>query len=457
MLIQFSIKNYRSIKDEAELQMITDAGKELLDSNTFQPDAKGASNFGMMKSAVVYGANAAGKSNIINALSKMQWLVLNSATKLQSGEALDIEPFKFSVDSINEPTEFNMDFISEGIRYQYGFSANNERVLEEWLFAYPNGRAQTWFMREYDQKAEQYNWTKDSYLSGAKSTWKEATRDNALFLSTAIQLNSKQLSPVYHWFSKVLRVIGTHDLNTIQTAQQVLSEKRTRDEVLSFLKAGDLGIEDIRVHDKYSYNSPSIDNEGKKRESWLANVGKNLQMPQSLDSPSFSRVSSSNVSSARPFYADNLIIETGHRLEDGSFQYLDLKEESDGTQRMFAFAAPLVESLQDGAVVFIDELNNSLHPTMVKFLVSLFNSADSNANKAQLVFTTHETSILSQDVFRRDQIWFCEKNKAQSTTLYSLSEFSVRKGADNIERNYLSGKYGALPFIDKSNLGDLHG
>jgi len=113
--------------------------------------------------------------------------------------------------------------------------------------------------------------------------------------------------------------------------------------------------------------------------------------------------------------------------------------------------------LQDGAVVFIDELNNSLHPTMVKFLVSLFNSADSNANNAQLVFTTHETSILSQDVFRRDQIWFCEKNKAQSTTLYSLSDFKVRKGSDNIERNYLSGKYGALPFIDKSNLGDLHG
>ncbi len=426
MLIQFSVKNYRSIKDEAELQMITDAGKELLDSNTFQPDAKGASNFGLMKSAVVYGANAAGKSNIIKALSRMRWLVQYSATKLQSGDALNIEPFKFSVDTVNEPTEFNMDFVSEGIRYQYGFAANNERVLEEWLFAYPNGRAQTWFMREYDKETEQYNWTKDSYLTGAKATWKEATRDNALFLSTAMQLNSKQLAPIYQWFTKKLRIIGTNDLNHIYTAHQVLTENHSRDDVLSFLKAGDLDIEDIKV---------------KKEAIDLSSL------PEDLPVEVKNKLKS----------ASNLTVETGHRLEDGSFQYLDLKEESDGTQRMFAFAAPLVESLQDGAVVFIDELNNSLHPTMVKFLVSLFNSADSNANNAQLVFTTHETSILSQDVFRRDQIWFCEKSKAQSTTLYSLSDFKVRKGADNIERNYLSGKYGALPFIDKSNLGDLHG
>lgn len=419
MLIQFSVKNYRSIKDEAELQMITDAGKELLDSNTFQPNAKGASNFGLMKSAVVYGANAAGKSNIINALSKMQWLVLNSATKLQSGEVLDIEPFKFSVDSINEPTEFNIDFISEGIRYQYGFSANNERVLEEWLFAYPNGRAQTWFMREYDSEAEQYNWTKDSSLKGAKATWKEATRYNALFLSTAVQLNSKQLASIYQWFAKTLRIIGTHDLDFSNTIHQVLRKKSMQDEVLAFLRAGDLNIDDIKIL------------LGNDKASLLTYLTTEL--------------------------TDKITVETGHRLEDGSFQYLDLKDESDGTQRMFAFAAPLVESLQDGAVVFIDELNNSLHPTMVKFLVSLFNSADSNANNAQLVFTTHETSILSQDIFRRDQVWFCEKNKAQSTTLYSLSDFKVRKGADNIERNYLSGKYGALPFINKSNLGGLHG
>lgn len=447
MLIQFSVKNYRSIKDEAELQMITDAGKELLESNTFKPDAKGANNFGLMKSAVVYGANAAGKSNIIKALSKMQWLVLNSATKLQSGEQLNIEPFKFSTGSINEPTEFNMDFISESIRYQYGFSANNKRVTEEWLFAYPNGRAQTWFMREYDLDTQQYNWTKDSYLTGAKATWKEATRDNALFLSTAIQLNSKQLSPVYQWFTETLQVIGTHDLSPHQTAYKVLNDSKLKNDILTFLKVGDLGIEDIKI-EKDQFASDQL--ASVSTAFGVSLIGSDGE-PHAALKPILPGLNKSL------YQSGNITIKTRHQLNDGSFQYLDLKDESDGTQRMFAFAAPLVESLQDGAVVFIDELNNSLHPTMVKFLVSLFNSADSNANNAQLVFTTHETSILSQDVFRRDQIWFCEKNKAQSTTLYSLSDFKVRKGADNIERNYLSGKYGALPFIDKSNLGDLHG
>lgn len=427
MLIQFSVKNYRSIKDEAELQLITDAGKELLDSNTFKPDAKGANNFSLMKSAVMYGANAAGKSNVINALSKMQWLVQFSATKLQAGAPLDIEPFKFSADSIGQPTEFNVDFVSDGVRYQYGFSATNQRVLEEWLFAYPNGRAQTWFMREHDAKKGDYHWTKDTYLTGSKAIWKEATRDNALFLSTAIQLNSKQLAPVYQWFTRALRIIGTNDLNYENTARQILSKKQSSNDVLTFLKAGDLGIEDIKVvEDRVGSYVFDFTNEGQRN----------------------------SVTTSKHH---TLTVKTGHRMEDGSLHYLDLKDESDGTQRMFAFSAPLVKGLQDGAVIFIDELNNSLHPTMVKFLVSLFNSAEENPNNAQLIFTTHETSILSQDVFRRDQIWFCEKNKAQSTSLYSLSDFKVRKGADNIERNYLSGKYGALPFIDKTNLGQLNG
>lgn len=441
MLIQFSVKNYRSIKDEAELQLITDAGKELLGSNTFAPNSKGANNFRLMKSAVMYGANAAGKSNIINALSKMQWLVQFSAVKLQAGAPLDIEPFKFAEDSISQPTEFNVDFVTDGIRYQYGFSARNERVLEEWLFAYPNGRAQTWFMREYDAETDDYNWTKDTYLTGSKATWKDATRDNALFLSTAIQLNSKQLAPVYQWFSKILRIIGTDGLSYHQTAQQILTVEKSRDDVLAFLKSGDLGIDDIRVrenrrsHNLLNRSLPDTDS------AW-ERIGREIG----------ERALKSGLIPDR-----YLTVETGHRLEDGSLHYLDLKDESDGTQRMFAFAAPLVEGLQDGAVIFIDELNNSLHPTMVKFLVSLFNSAEENPNNAQLIFTTHETSILSQDVFRRDQIWFCEKNKAQSTSLYSLSDFKVRKGADNIERNYLSGKYGALPFIDKTNLGELNG
>lgn len=444
MLIQFSVKNFRSINDEAELQLTTQAGKEHVANNTFHSDAKGADAFGLMKSAVIYGPNSAGKSNLIKALSKMQWLVEFSATKLQVGSPLYIEPFKFSESTTCKPTEFNSDFISEGIRYQYGFAATNERIVEEWLFAYPNGRAQTWFIREYDPSSKEYNWTKDAYLTGSKTVWKNATRENALYLSTAIQLNNEQLIPVYQWFTRKLRVINTNDLNYKYTARKIMTERQSSDDVLAFLKAGDLGIEDVKVRrDGMTYNSK---NDMVSEAPIGSSYGRFLEFP--VTSTSFN---------SELIYNGDLAVKTGHRMENGSLHYLDLKDESDGTQRMFSLAAPLVEGLQDGAVIFIDELNNSLHPTMVKFLVSLFNSAEENPNNAQLIFTTHETSILSQDVFRRDQIWFCEKNKAQSTSLYSLSDFKVRKGADNIERNYLSGKYGALPFIDKTNLGELNG
>jgi AAA15 family ATPase/GTPase len=404
MLIQFSVKNYRSIKDEVTLQLIKDAGKELSDTNTVKVDAKGAKNMGLVKTCVIYGANAAGKSNLFKALAKMAWLVEYSATQLQSDDPLPVEPFLFSTASTEQPTEFDIDFISDGIRYQYGFSASQKRITQEWLFAYPNGRAQTWFNREYDVNSQKTIWSKDGYLTGTKSVYKEATRDNALFLSTAIQLNNKQLEPVYSWFSKILNVIEFDGIDSGMTARKVLGNENKQD-VLEFLKAGDLDIDDIQVEEEQPNNSKTLS------------------------------------------------VKTGHLSDNGAIQYLKLDDESHGTQKIFSLAAPLIEALEQGLVVCIDELHNSLHPSMVRFLVSLFNDPLKNRYNAQLIFTTHETAILSQDIFRRDQVWFCEKNRAQSSSLYSLSDFKVRKGIENIERNYLSGKYGALPFIKSFNLG----
>ncbi|WP_027696704.1 AAA family ATPase [Vibrio litoralis] len=426
MLIQFSVKNFRSIKDEITLQLIKGSGNELSKTNTFDVDAKGAANMGLVRSAVIYGANAAGKSNIIKALAEMKWLVSSSASKLQSEDTLDVEPFMFASDSISQPTEFDIDFIIDGTRYQYGFSATKQRIIEEWLFAYPNGRAQTWFNREYNEESHAYIWSKDSYLTGTKSVWKEATRDNALFLSTAIQLNSKQLEPIYTWFTQKLNAVGFDGIDPTYTAKKIHENKDIKD-VLDFLKAGDLGIDDIQVEAKEFNLSELPDGLPTELKKAVAEKLKDTK---------------------------TLTVKTGHKSLNGGIHYLDLNDESDGTQRIFSLAAPLVESLEEGLVVFIDELHNSLHPSMVKFLVSLFNDPIKNKNNAQLIFTTHETSILSQEVFRRDQIWFCEKNKEQSTSIYSLSDFHVRKGIENIERNYLSGKYGALPFIKKIFMDD---
>lgn len=428
MIIQFTVKNFRSIRGEINLQLIKGKGDELEGKNSFAVEANGASNLELVRSAVIYGANAAGKSNIITALAEMRWMVMHSATKLQLNDKLDVEPFMFDSNNRSEPTEFEVDFVSEGNRYQYGFSATKTRIIEEWLFAYPFGRAQTWFHREYDSVIDDYVWTKDSYLTGAKTTWKNATRENSLFLSTAIQLNNSQLKPVFSWFKNILNAVGFNGIDSSYTAQQILENDKKK-EILNFLKAGDFDIEDIVVETE-EFNLSDLPKD-------MPDEIKTIMREQLKD-------------------AKKLKVKTGHKDSDGSICYLDINDESDGTQRIFSLAAPWIDSLENGLVVFIDELHNSLHPTMVKYLVTLFNNPKTNPKNAQLIFTTHETSILTQDVFRRDQVWFCEKDDAQSTSLFSLSDFKVRKGQENIERNYLSGKYGALPFIKSFDLEALN-
>jgi AAA15 family ATPase/GTPase len=432
MLIQFSVKNFRSIKEELTLQLIKGSGSELDGNNEFPANAKGAPKMHLLNSAVIYGANASGKSNIIFALQEMKWMVVNSSNKLEPEDEIDVTPFRFSSESISQPTEFNMDFVVEGVRYQYGYAATKDKVIEEWLFAFPNGKAQTWFLREYNESTGEYDWTKDGYLTGTKSNWKNATRKNSLFLSTAVQFNSKQLQPIFSWFSNTLRNVGFDGVSPIHTANKVFSAQGTKNEemvkqdVLNFLKSADLGISDIFV---------------KEDEVRLSNLPSS--MPNSLKNEIVDSMKGKK----------RLIVKTGHKIKGSKkLAYLDLNEESDGTQRVFSLIAPWLDCLETGSVLFIDELHNSLHPNLVRFLISLFNSSEKNPNHAQLIFSTHETSVLNQQVFRRDQIWFCHKCENQETTISSLNDFKIRKNSTNLERDYLSGLYGAVPFVECKNI-----
>ncbi|TKG21044.1 ATP-binding protein [Vibrio lentus] len=415
MLIQFSAKNFKSIKDEITFQMTKGSGNEI-SRNVFVPEATGTTNMSLLKSAAIYGPNASGKSTIVEALNAMKSAVLSSG----SDEDVEYNPFLYSSTTRQAPTEFSIDFICNSVRYQYGFAFNSKVITEEWLFAYPKSRAQTWFYREYDEDTNSSKFTKDGFLTGKKSTWKDATRNDALFLSTAVQLNSKQLKPIYDWFKNTLRSVGFNGVDPYYTATQVL-EKDYKLDVLDFLRGADLDIDDLNIE------TEDFD------ESTLPE-----DMPLSLR-----KLVIENLKGRKHVNA-----QTGRKDDEGNIQYLNIDDESDGTKRMFSFAAPIIDCLKHGYVIVVDELHNSLHPAMVQYLVSLFNCTRSNPSNAQLVFTTHETSILSQDIFRRDQIWFCEKGQDKSTSLYSLHDFRVRKGVENIERNYLSGKYGAMPFIE---------
>jgi uncharacterized protein len=401
MLIELAVANFRSIRDEQRLSLVAGPGKELAETNTLvAPTAEGTKPLRLLRSAAIYGANAAGKSNLLKAFDAMRRTVLTSHQELKE---LPVTPFRFDSKSTGLPTMFEAVFLKDGVRYQYGFNATAERICDEWLFAYPKGRPQKWFERSYSADKNADEITFGDKLTGDKEVWRRATRRNALFLSTAVQLNSQQLAPLFRWFSETLevgRLIGW---------DQALSRNWCQDEakkqIIQLLRAADFAVADVRITD----DKPAGD-----FAEFCAGVG---------------------------------TICISHQTADGHFVDLDLDEESDGTQKMFAFAGPWLQALEQGRVLVVDELHDNLHPVLVRFLVNLFHSPETNPKGAQLVFTTHETSILSQDILRRDQIWFCERDERQATHLYPLTDFSPRKGLENLERSYLAGRYGALPYL----------
>ncbi|MBH0057564.1 ATP-binding protein [Pseudoalteromonas sp. SWXJZ94C] len=416
MIVELVVENFRSIKEKQRLSLVKSNFGDA-DNNSFNPLAPGTSD--LLKSAAIYGANAAGKSNFILALSTMQEIVIMSAKDRQRGYNLPVQPFKLCDSTIDEPTEFEVTFIADSVKYQYGFSTNSTQITAEWLYAFPNGKPQRWFIRVLDPETSEYVWDFGSYLMGKKQLWKEATRSNSLFLSTAIMLNSEQLKPVYDWFYKTLKLSGISGWNMEYTAK-LCQKNESKEHVLNFLKAADLDIDDIRVDTK------------KMDKTYFPD-----ELPASIKEKMLEELE------GEEFHE----IKTIHKTSSGKNMSFDLSDESDGTQKIFAFAGPWIDSLNKGKVLFIDELHDSLHPSIVKFLVSLFHDKKTNPNNAQLIFTTHETSILDQNIFRRDQVWFCNKEKNQSTSLYPLTDFSPRKGVENLEKAYLTGRYGALPLI----------
>lgn len=417
MLIEFNVQNYKSISDKQTLSMVASKQKELTNNILFIDDPK---PLDLLKSAVIYGANAAGKSNIISAFTTVAEIIVRSAAENKSGDKLDVTPFRLNSERINEPSVFEIHFISNGVRYQYGFSATSDFIHDEWLLAYPKGRPQKWFMRMWNEETQSHEWDLGTSLIGEKQTWMKSTRPNALFLSTAVQLNSTQLKPVYDWFYYKIKFTELSGWDHEYSAMQCLKDKK--EDILSFLKAADVGIDDIHVT-KEKFNPNDI--------------------PSDMPAPIRDLVIKSMQGK------DEYIVKTLHNNESGEPVVFNLEDESQGTRKIFSFAGPLSHSFESGNILLVDELNDNLHPKLVEFIVSLFHNPDINKNGAQLIFTTHETSILNQDVFRRDQIWFVEKDSLKQTKLFPLADFSPRKGRENLELSYLDGRYGALPIIGK--------
>jgi hypothetical protein len=417
MLIEFSVANFRSLWEPQKLSMIATPKRDLRENNTFKSTVTGLPL--LLRSAVVYGPNAGGKSNLIRAMGFMRHFVLSSAKEFQEGESIAVKPFLFNDLGATQPSEFEVNFIQDGVRYQYGFAATSDRVTNEWLIAYPGGRNQRWFERTFKQGKNEYAWYFGSRFTGRKKQWQEMTRSNALFLSTAIQWNSEQLKPVFTWFQNLLVIEHGMLLNPVFSMQECRDDAKKK-LILTFMNAADISISDIQMETKdFSVEDLPSDMPPPVRE----------EVRQKMDGKKMVRVGFLH---PRPGM-------------DASVP-LPLEEESDGTRKLFAYAGPWLDILSRGQILLVDELDTSLHPKIVRFLLAMFHTAKTNPKNAQLIFTTHDTSLLDQEIMRRDQIWFIEKNRANASHLYPLSDFKPRAG-EALQKGYLNGRYGALPYI----------
>lgn len=412
MMLEFRVGNYRSIRDEVVFSFVASSDKKLL-GNLTPTGLKGLPY--VMKSAAIYGPNASGKSTLLNAMHYMRAVIAESATLMQLGQTFNVQPFRLDQDFIAKPSSFEVSFILGGIRHQYGFEISPERIVEEWLLVYKTAKPQQWFRRVFNQTLQSYEYDFSSHLIGPRKLWQEATRPNALFLSTATQLNSELLGPVYRWLVEQPVHLGAGLSPLPEYTTALLQNDSGKSAVRDFLQSADISIAEIRTVPRQGFHQNIVFGpEGTQ----VTSEEKELLIPQFV-----------------------------HQTDKGSASF-ELHEESQGTQRLYALAAPILEVLEQGRILIVDELDSSLHPLLVRQLIKLFNNPGVNRKGAQLLFTTHDTSLLDKTLFRRDQIWFTEKNKDQATCLYPLLDFSPRE-TEAWEKGYLIGRYGAVPFFDR--------
>ncbi len=419
MLVEFRVKNYKSFRDEQVLSMVASSDKSLPD-NTMAVESFGKQK--LLRSAVVYGANASGKSNLIKAIRFADRFIRQSDTFKPETE-IPIQLFQLDKNSQQTPAKFEFTFIHQEIRYQYGFTADRQRIYEEWLIAYPKGRGQTWFERTLKPNSNEYTWQYSNHLKGDKKQLEKliTKKPNALFLSVAATFEHEQLYSVYQWFANNLLIIDVNEMNEmleIVTAEKAITNNNFHEIMKKRLQFADLGIADFLIEKKVStFNLP--DN--------LPNELRHIFEGEGEESM-------------------ELDIQMNHQTQEGSLVSFPTRDESLGTRRYFALGAPWFDTFSNGATLFVDELDASLHPILVRALVAEFHNSALNSQNAQLIFNTHNVTLLDHALFRRDQIWFVEKDKGGASHLYPLLDFSPRKD-ESLAKGYLQGRYGAIPLI----------
>lgn len=429
MIIQFSVSNYRCFRGLQTLNL-TASGDKSLSENCVDLQLPGLSGKRWLKGVGIYGANASGKSTVLDALSALRRLVLTSAQVTDKNEPVQhIEPFLLCPsDSTPPPTAFGLVFVAHGVRYEYRVAATNERIWHESLRSFPSAREQVWYSRDWDSETSKYVWSPERPTGFRRDTQLEGyTLRNMLFLSKAVANNREDLEPVYGWFKEKLRFLDLaagHLLSYDFTLQQVVDQAEHAERIVELLRHADIGVSSAGVIE----NPP----DGETREKYIDSAPEDVR--EKLRKNKW------------------LVPELRHKGTVSSEIPLPWSTESAGTERLFALAGPWFDILNKGLVVCVDELEASMHPLMVRELIRLFMSAEENTKGAQLIFTTHNPLLLDTTLIRRDQVWFTDKDEEGAAHLYPLTDYSPRRG-ESLVRGYLSGRYGAVPFIPAGLLG----
>jgi AAA15 family ATPase/GTPase len=419
MLLRFTVGNFKSFKEKATLSMEATSDDWREEDNVARVEAPALR---LVKSAAIYGANASGKSNLIEALVRFRAFVLGSSKDSQKGDRVPVIPFRLSTETEAAPTFFEIVFLKDGTRYRYGFETTAEAVVSEWLFEQGRSIRETMLFTRESEGIRLGNAFKEG------KGLEEKTRPNALFLSVVAQFNGSAASEVMDWVGAFRATSGLDAARYENLTKRLLGDPIYGPLIRDIIGGFDLGIQGLIQRDF---------------EANVALRGIANRIPPSIremvekDPHGWSSVVSLN----QHFNSND--------EPDGKVEFDSATEWSAGTQQLFRLAGPFLECLHKGSLLIVDELNARLHPLLSKKLVDLFNSS-ANTKGAQLIFATHDSGLLDQKTMRRDQIWFVEKNAQGASELFSLAEIKgVRKDA-NFEKEYLLGQFGGVP-----HLGDL--
>ncbi|WP_286920428.1 AAA family ATPase [Flavobacterium sp. UBA4197] len=420
MLVQFTVGNFLSFYDRRTLNLeakgISELKKNVISYNREK----------IVRSAVIYGANSSGKSNLIRALDRMREVVIRSV-RLNDSDDLDYSPFLLSTESEKEPTYFEAVFWKEDIRYRYGFEYNEKNIVNEWLFSGKTKKNEKpFFIRTEDGIG-----VADKFEEGIGK--EESTNDNRLFISLVAQLGGKISKKVLEFF-KDLNVLSGLDHNDYNgfTLRMLHENLDGCNESLALFQKLNLGFKNVTT---------------------IETVFNPSELPEVLPEKIRSKLIKELTGKTQ------VTMKTVHNKFDKKRNIVDQvffdksDNESEGTNKIIDLSGPIFDTLISGKVLIIDELDAKLHALITINIVEIFNNPETNPNNAQLIFATHDTNLLGEDLFRRDQIWFTEKDDFEQTDLYSLYDFNLPDGGkvrndSNIERNYIRGRYGAIPYIN---------